>query len=127
MNGTPTLATVTAVAIGGAAGSVLRYLATLLMTPATAAFPLATLLINVAGSFLLGLLSRLFDAPDSNQLLRLALTTGLCGGFTTFSTFSAETLLLLQQGRTGRAVAYIALSLTLGLGAAALGLTVGRK
>jgi CrcB protein len=116
-----------AVAMGGAVGSVLRYLVTLFMTPAGATFPLATLLVNVTGSFLLGFLSRLFDAPDSNQLVRLALTTGLCGGFTTFSTFSAETLLLLQQGRTGRAVAYIALSLTLGLGAAALGMTVGRK
>ncbi len=127
MNSAPTLSAVMVVAMGGAVGSVLRYLVTLFMTPAGATFPLATLLVNVTGSFLLGLLSRLFDAPDSNQLVRLALTTGLCGGFTTFSTFSAETLLLLQQGRTGRAVAYIALSLTLGLGAAALGMTVGRK
>lgn len=127
MNGTPTLAAVVAVATGGAVGSVARYLVALLFTPTTSAFPYATLLVNVIGSFLLGVLSRLFEAPDHNQLLRLALTTGLCGGFTTFSTFSAETLALLQQGRTGRALVYIALSLTLGLGAAALGFLAGRK
>ncbi|MFY7923660.1 MAG: fluoride efflux transporter CrcB [Gemmatimonas sp.] len=127
MNSAATLPAIVAVAVGGAVGSVLRYLATLLLTPATIAFPFATLAVNMVGSFLLGWLSSRFDAPDSNALLRLALTTGACGGFTTFSTFSAETLLLVQHGRTGRAVAYVTLSLTLGLGAAALGLTMGRK
>ncbi len=127
MNSAATLPAIVAVAVGGAVGSVVRYLATLLLTPATIAFPFATLAVNVIGSFLLGWLSSRFDAPDSNALLRLALTTGACGGFTTFSTFSAETLLLVQHGRTGRAVAYVTLSLTLGLGAAALGLTMGRK
>jgi CrcB protein len=127
MNSAATLPAIVAVAVGGAVGSVLRYLATLLLTPATIAFPFATLAVNVIGSFLLGWLSSRFDAPDSNALLRLALTTGACGGFTTFSTFSAETLLLVQHGRTLRAVAYVTLSLTLGLGAAALGLTMGRK
>jgi CrcB protein len=83
-------------------------------------------MINVAGSFLIGLLARLFDAPDHNQVLRVALTVGICGGFTTFSTFSAETVTLLQQGKAGRAALYVTVSLVLGVLATFAGLAVGR-
>jgi fluoride exporter len=123
----PSVAALLAVALGGAAGSVARYVTTLALTPLTATFPYATLLVNVMGSFLIGYFSRVFSTPEHDPVMRLALTTGLCGGFTTFSALSAETVTLLQQGRTGRALTYIALSLALGLGATALGLMAGRK
>jgi fluoride exporter len=123
----PSVAALLAVALGGAAGSVARYVTTLALTPLTTTFPYATLLVNVLGSFLIGYFSRIFSIPEHDPVMRLALTTGLCGGFTTFSALSAETVTLLQQGRTGRAMTYIALSLALGLGATALGLMAGRK
>ena len=115
-----------AVAVGGAVGSVARYAATLALTPFGAAFPWATLLVNVTGAFLIGVFSRLFAGGDSDPVVRLALTTGLCGGFTTFSAFSAEVVTLVQQGRTGRAALYVVVSMLLGLGATAVGLSVGR-
>jgi len=115
-----------AVAGGGAIGSVVRYVIGVVLHRAGNGFPVSTLLINVVGSFLIGLFARLFDAPDHNQLLRTALTVGLCGGFTTFSTFSAETVTLLQQGRAGRAGLYIVVSVLAGILATVAGLTVGR-
>jgi fluoride exporter len=115
-----------AVAIGGAAGSVARYGVGLMLLRAVTLFPFGTLVVNVLGSFLVGVLARTFVSPDQDHVLRLALVTGFCGGFTTFSTFSAETLMLLQQGKGGRAAAYVALSIALGLSAAALGLMIGR-
>ena len=115
-----------AVAVGGATGSVARYVLGTLLLRVSSGFPVSTLLINVVGSFLIGLLARLFDAPDHNQVLRVALTVGLCGGFTTFSTFSAETVTLLQQGKAGRAALYVVVSLVLGVLATFAGLTVGR-
>lgn len=116
-----------AVALGGALGSVARYGAGLLLVRSGDGFPVATLAVNVIGAFLIGLLARVFSAPDHDPVLRLALTAGFCGGFTTFSTFSAETITLLQQGRSGRAAAYVSLTLVLGFGATALGLFIGRS
>ncbi len=115
-----------AVAGGGAIGSVARYVIGVVLPRSSGAFPLSTLLINVAGSFLIGLFARLFDAPDDHQVLRVALTVGICGGFTTFSTFSAETVALLQQGRAGRAALYVTVSLVAGVVATFAGLMVGR-
>ena len=115
-----------AVAGGGAIGSVARYVIGVVLPRSSGAFPLSTLLINVAGSFLIGLFARLFDAPDDHQVLRVALTVGICGGFTTFSTFSAETVTLLQQGRAGRAALYVTVSLVAGVLATFAGLMVGR-
>lgn len=126
MNGTASLATVLAVAAGGAVGSVARYLTTLALASVTAAFPYATLLVNVVGAFLIGVFGRVFSGSDHDPVLRLALTTGLCGGFTTFSAMSAETVALVQQGRAGRAALYVLLSLVLGFGATAIGLMVAR-
>jgi fluoride exporter len=127
MNAALSMPMLLAVAAGGATGSVARYVLGLLLQRASSGFPVSTLLINVAGSFLIGLLVRLFDAPDHNQLLRAALTVGICGGFTTFSAFSAETVTLLQQGKAGRAALYVAVSLVLGVLATFAGLTVGRS
>jgi CrcB protein len=126
VNGTASLATVLAVAAGGAVGSVARYLTTLALASVTAAFPYATLLVNVGGAFLIGVFGRVFSGSDHDPVLRLALTTGLCGGFTTFSAMSAETVALVQQGRAGRAALYVLLSLALGFGATAIGLMVAR-
>ena len=86
-------------------------------------FPVATLLINVLGSFLMGIIAESFalrGALGSNPL-RLLLTTGLLGGFTTFSTFSLEAITLFERGDVGAAAAYVAGSVVtalLGLAAA---------
>ncbi len=86
------------------------------------AFPWATLSINVAGSFLIGLLSYLFvHVTHMSAAMRTGIIVGGIGTYTTFSTFSLETLLLLEDGQTIRAVSYLAASLTLGLAAVFLG------
>ena len=116
---------VLAIAIGGAAGSVARWAVGTLASPG-ATFPWATLAVNVGGSLLLGVLlgaSLLATAPAE---LRLALTVGFCGGFTTFSTFSAETVRLLLDGAWVKAGAYVAASVLLSVAAAAAGIALGR-
>lgn len=115
------------IAIGGAAGSVLRYAISLWLTRAHGDFPLATLLVNVTGSFLLAFFARAFSTPDSSAVLRAALTIGFCGGFTTFSTFSAEFVTLVQEGRTLRATLYVAISVLVGIVAVMAGLAVGNR
>lgn len=127
MNPAVTMPMLLAVAIGGAAGSVARYVVGVVLLRSSGTFPVSTLLVNVAGSFLIGLFARLFHAPDHNQVLRVALTVGVCGGFTTFSTFSAETVTLLQQGKTGRAALYISVSVLASVLATYAGLVVGRS
>src|ERR1700712_1224888 len=98
---------VLAVGAGGAAGSMLRYVLGIAVTRAApTGFPWATLLINVTGAFLLGLFFRSMAGPGGSNALRAALTAGFCGGYTTFSTFSYETLLLLEQGSWTRASVY---------------------
>ena len=126
MNSALSMSMLFAVAGGGAIGSVTRYLIGVVLQRAGNGFPVSTLLINVVGSFLIGVFSRLFDAPDHNPVLRVALIVGICGGFTTFSTFSAETVTLLQQGRAGRAALYVTVSLVAGVLATFAGLMVGR-
>lgn len=84
---------VLAVGFGGAVGALLRYL--VILTTAHSFFPFGTLLINIVGSFILGLLNGYF-ATKKNSLVFLALGSGLCGGFTTMSTFSQEIVNLLQ-------------------------------
>jgi len=126
MNAALSMPMLLAVAAGGATGSVARYVLGTLLLRVSSGFPVSTLLINVSGSFLIGLLARLFDAPDHQQVLRVALTVGICGGFTTFSTFSAETVTLLKQGKAGRAALYVTVSLVLGVSATFAGLAVGR-
>jgi CrcB protein len=112
-----------AVAAGGAIGCSARYgLTELVQLVWGRGFPAATLIINVLGSFLLGFLffetlERLTMAPA----LRTAVLTGGLGGFTTFSTFMVESLLLVENGQTGRAVLYVALSILLGFAAAVAG------
>ncbi len=89
------------VALGGALGSVLRYLCGLLVQQ-----PWATLTVNLLGSFLIGV-GAMYLASGENPLLRLLLVTGILGGFTTFSSFSLDSLQLLQLGEWGRASMYV--------------------
>lgn len=105
------------VALGAAVGGVARYALTgLLQQRVGAGFPIATLVINVSGSLLLGFLMRYALASGAvSPELRALLTTGFCGGYTTFSTFSYETILLLEDGEYGRAGLYILLSVALAL------------
>lgn len=95
--------------LGGAVGAVSRYL--LCLIPNKGDFPVMTLAVNLLGAFLIGVISGFVSAKNVNPDLVLFLKTGVCGGFTTFSTFSLETLTLIQKGRTPLAVIYAAASL----------------
>ena len=101
-----------AVFIGGGVGSSLRYLISNLITKSCShTFPIATLFINIFGSFLLGFLFALFAAKSHlNIQLKLFLAVGVCGGFTTFSTFSVEAMCLLNDGKIFQLFLYITLS-----------------
>ncbi|MCL6515960.1 fluoride efflux transporter CrcB [Alicyclobacillus sp.] len=113
------------VGLGGIAGALLRYqLSKWIAERWVVSFPLATLLINVSGSFVLGLVTRQATAwfPGHAQAAVLLLGTGLCGAYTTFSTFSYEFTMLWREGRTQAALWYLAASCVLGLLAAWVGL-----
>ena len=86
----------------------------------SAAFPWGTFAVNIIGCFLIGLFGSWIARHSLSPDLRLLLVVGLCGGFTTFSTFSYEALALLRNGHTGTFFMYILLSVCLGLAAAAL-------
>jgi CrcB protein len=116
-----------AIALGGALGTLARYLLGTALADVVPGFPAATLGINVVGSFALGLLmAGVASRPYLSPALRAALTVGFCGGFTTFSTFSAETVGLLERGAAGRAVLYAVASVTLSVAAAFAGLALAR-
>lgn len=96
---------------GGAVGVVARHQLWTWLTPARGgSYPLPTLLINVSGSLLLGFLMRYLATSSASKESRAMLITGLCGGFTTFSTFSYETVELLTNGRIGAAATYTGIS-----------------
>ena len=120
--------TIIAVGLGGFIGSVLRYLVSRLTAGVDfASLPLGTLTVNVLGCFVLGLLTGLFERTGNlSPELRLLLTTGLCGGFTTFSTFSNDGLILIKQEFYGMFALYTLLSITLGVLAAFAGGAFGR-
>lgn len=117
------------VALGGAFGSVLRYLVagwTQQALPAST-FPLGTLTVNIIGCLVIGLLAAAFESTRVlvAEPLRLAIMVGVLGGFTTFSTFGLETLNLLRSNQLLAALVNVTLSVTLGLLAAWLGYRVG--
>jgi CrcB protein len=116
------------VALGGAIGSALRYGVgeSMRRIPALATFPWATLFINVLGSFVIGGFLRWSSDTDASPQVRAFVAIGLCGGFTTFSTFAAENLTLLQDGQLARAAAHAILSLALTVSAAFLGYSLIR-
>ncbi len=117
------------VALGGALGSVCRYL----LGPALqrlfdATFPVGTLVINVVGSLILGFVMRLAaEGVNVTPEARAFIAVGICGGFTTFSTFSYEAMRLLEDGEGGRAALYVVASVLLSLLAAYLGIVSARE
>lgn len=113
------------VALGGAVGAVGRYGISLL--PWKGAFPLLTLATNFLGAVAIGFLSGLFSQRLLGERGKLFWQTGVCGGFTTFSTFSLEALGLFEEGRTAAGCAYIALSLGLCLMGVWLGRALGAR
>lgn len=105
------------VGIGGFIGSVMRYLIGLIPIKTTSGFPIITLCINVAGAFLIGIISALALKKSMNPNIVLLLKTGICGGFTTFSTFALESVTLQKNGNTALSILYIVLSILLGVSA----------
>ena len=117
------------VGLGGAMGAMARYAAALAMAKLwSQPFPLATMLINIAGSVLMGMvmgaLARL--TPAWGETARLFVAVGILGGFTTFSSFSLETIVLIERGELLLAGAYVLLSVVICLIGLYLGLLVTR-
>jgi CrcB protein len=117
------------IAVGSAIGGVSRYLVGgLTQRLAGGTFPTGTLLINVTGSFLLGLILRYgVETTTLTPEVRAFLTVGFCGGYTTFSTFSYETVALVEDGEWTRAALYVALSVGLSLVATFVGFVAARE
>jgi len=116
------------IALGGAIGSVLRYLVGgRVQHFAPHGYPVGTLFVNVAGCFLIGVFIRQFMNVQTHNYVRALLVVGFCGGFTTFSTFSNETIGLIEGGEYPRALSYIALSVVLCLSATFAGMTFMRS
>ncbi len=132
MTVTPPLLATLYVALGGAAGSVLRYQTGRWMTAwlgpvPMGVFPWATLAVNTIGSLAMGLLAGLLlRMGGDTDSWRLLVGVGLLGGFTTFSAFSLEMAMLIQRGQLGLAGIYALLSLGLGVTGLIFGLTVSR-
>ena len=117
---------VLAVAIGGGVGSALRYVAGKAAVSAGLESHVATGGVNVAGALALGFLTGWLATGDSPDAVKLGLTSGLLGGFTTFSTFMVESSTLFEDGRITAGTLNLLLPLTLGLAAAMLGISLGR-
>lgn len=114
------------VGIGGALGAMNRYLIGLIPVRHTGGFPVLTLFINVLGAFCIGLIAVYAGKrPEFDPRLILFLKVGVCGGFTTFSTFSFETTQLMQNGKAGTAVIYALLSVSLCVGAVMMAQAIG--
>jgi fluoride exporter len=111
------------IAAAGGAGSVLRYAAhTAIAKAVTQPFPIGTFVINVVGCFAIGAVTAHFSSYSSiREEYRLAITVGLLGGFTTFSSFGLEAFQLLTQRQVGTALSYVAGSCLVGLAAVWLG------
>ena len=116
------------VAVGGAVGSVARYLMASSIQSATGwAFPLGTVLVNILGCFLIGILYVLLVARhDPRQDLRALLMVGVMGGFTTFSSFSLETVTMAMTGNFAGATLNVVISVAACLAGTILGVTLAR-
>ncbi|MEG6355215.1 fluoride efflux transporter CrcB [Enterobacter bugandensis] len=101
-----------AVFIGGGTGSVARWLLSMRFNPLHQAIPLGTLAANLIGAFIIGMGLAWFNRMTHiDPMWKVLITTGFCGGLTTFSTFSAETVFLFQEGRIGWALVNIAINM----------------
>jgi CrcB protein len=115
------------VGAGSFVGGSVRYAISLALKGVVHCFPWATLTVNMAGCFLIGLFYGLLaKTTDGTSEMALFLTVGLCGGFTTFSTFSKEILLMLQGGNLWLGTAYIVASVVVGVLLTALGVYITR-
>lgn len=114
--------------LGGGTGSVLRYCVQVALHERIVpySFPWATFAVNILGSFLIGLFYTLSARFNLSTEIRMLLTTGLCGGFTTFSTFSNDGLIMIKQGFYSLFILYTLLSIVLGVIAAFAGGAFGR-
>ena len=122
-----TIRNIIAVGAGSFIGGIARYLVSLAMKGISKGFPWATLLVNLLGCLTIGLLWGFLSRNASESTSwGLFLTVGLCGGFTTFATFSKEALTMLQIGQTWGFASYIALSILAGIALVALGYYIGR-
>ena len=116
------------VALGGAAGSVARYIVAILLPVRPGTFPIGTFAANVTGSILLGFLMRYgLESVSASPEARLLLVTGFCGGYTTFSAFSYETARFLEDGQWTHGAAYIAASVTLSIAGTFVGFAIARS
>ena len=102
------------VGMGGFIGSVCRYLLGLLPIETSQGFPVKTLITNVIGAFVIGIIAAAKNTALNPKLV-LFLKAGICGGFTTFSTFAYETGTMMEKGQTGLALLYVILSAVLGV------------
>lgn len=110
-----------AVGVGGFVGAVMRYLLSVAF-PYRGGFPWTTFSVNLLGTFLLAFLVEVFaHKVGVSESVSLMLRVGLCGGFTTFSTFSVETLTLIENGQWGIAAVYVVASVLVGLAMAVAG------
>lgn len=118
-----------AVFIGSGAGGVLRFgVGRLFNNGSAQSFPAGTLIINIVACFILGTLAGAFDQRlDVSPQTKALLTIGFCGGFSTFSAFSQESLMLFRSGQGVTAVSYILLSVLACLSASYLGMLLGAK
>ena len=116
------------VGTGSFIGGAMRYwLSTLMKSVCGQGFPWGTLMVNLLGCFLFGVVFAVFGKSSAtDNTLYLLLTTGICGGFTTFSTFANESVQMLQQGNTWGFVGYVATSVVAGLALIALGYGVAK-
>lgn len=112
--------------VGGGAGSVCRYLIGRAFATTAMGFPIGTLAVNLMGCLLVGLLARFVAGASDEPMLRAALIIGFCGGFTTFSAFSHDTVSLILGGRWALATSYVAISVVGCLLGTALALRVAR-
>ena len=115
------------ICLGGAAGTAARHLLTLWSNERFGSlFPYGTLAVNLIGCFLISLVVQAAVTSDWPATLRLALVTGVLGGFTTYSAFNHETLRLFSEGRSGMAFGYVGLTVIGGLLSGWLGLAIAR-
>ena len=112
--------------MGSFIGGALRYLISLMMSSKSEGFPVGTLAVNIFGCFVIGIVLGFADKEAISQDWKIFLTTGILGGFTTFSAFSYETVALLREGDFWNALAYVAASVVGGLIVTYLGVSLVR-